>query len=172
MRHTRTATPVWLSGFWWRTASLLPLVITMWAPVPAHADTVTVKGQIVTAEDLNPDYRGRPSPVSLILFQLKSAEAFNNADFFSLYDPDSAILGGDLIQRSQRMLQPGQSFEIEEEFDEEARYVGFVAAYRDIETAQWRGLIELPQKGFFKSFFSRSKLMIELQSLAVLVAME
>jgi len=136
------------------------------------ADKVTVKGFITTAEDLNPDYRGRPSPVGLIIFQLKSADAFNNADFFALFDPDTTALGGDLIARSQRMLQPGQSFEIEEEFDEEARFVGFVAAFRDVEHAQWRGLVELPQKGFFKKFFSRKKLAIELQSLEVVAKIE
>ena len=148
------------------------VVIAAGMPVANAADKVTVKGRISTSEDLNPDYRGRPSPVTLIIFQLKSADAYQNADFFSLYAPDSGPLGGDLIARSQRMLQPGQSFDIEEQFDEEARFIGVVAAFRDIEHAEWRGLVELPQKGFFKKVFSRSKLLIELQSLAVVAKVE
>lgn len=142
------------------------------APTASAADKVTVKGHITTAAELNPDYRGRPSPVALIVFQLKSADAFKNADFFALYDPDTSVLGGDLIARSQRILQPGQSLDIEEEFDEGTRFIGFVAAFRDIEHAQWRGLVELPQKGFFKNLFKKSKLLIDLQALEVAARIE
>lgn len=149
------------------------LAVLTVAPGAAAADKIKVKGQITTAADLNPDYRGRPSPVRLTIYQLASADAFNEADFFSLADSGDDLLGGDLIDKTERTLQPGiEAMEFEEEFDEGARYIGIVAAYRDIEQAQWRGLVELPQKGFFKSFFSRSKMMIELQALAVTVAME
>ena len=141
--------------------------------LPAHGDDkVKVKGQIATAAELNPDYQGRPSPVNLILFQLAAADAFQNADFFALYDPDAKVLGGDLIERTQMLLQPGEERPLEAEFDEKARFIGVVAAFRDIEDAQWRGLVELPEKGFFKSFFSRKKLLIEVDALAVSVKLE
>ena len=139
----------------------------------AHAgDKIKVKGEISASADLNPDYRGRPSPVVLILFQLGAADAFRNADFFSLYDPSAAVLGGDLIDRSQMMLQPGEMRPFEAEFSEDARYIGVIAAFRDIEHAEWRGLVELPQKGFLKSLFSRNKLSIELGALAVSVSVK
>jgi type VI secretion system protein VasD len=153
-------------------AWLALLAACLLASGSAFAGKVEIKGQIVAAAELNPDYQGRPSPVNLIVFQLASADAFQNADFFSLYDPQSGVLGGDLIDRSQMLLQPGEMRPFEAELDEEARYIGVIAAFRDIESAQWRSLVELPQKGFFKKVFSRDKFSIELDALAVTVKVE
>lgn len=151
---------------------LTAIALCVAAPAAHAGGKVKVKGQISASAQLNPDYQGRPSPIVLILFQLKSAETFKNADFFSLYDPDSHVLGGDLIGRSQMMLQPGEMRPFEAEFDEAARYIGVVAAFRDIEKAEWRGLVELPQKGFFKHLFSHSKFVIKLDPLALSARIE
>lgn len=154
-------------------AVLVALAAALLAPVAGAGDKVKVKTQLTTAAGLNPDYRGRPSPCVLIVFQLSAADAFNNADFFALYDPKAAALTGALISRTQLTLQPGEMRMAEEmEFDEDARYVGFVAAFRDVENAQWRALVELPKKGFFKKVFSRSKLVIALDALAVSAKIE
>jgi type VI secretion system protein VasD len=134
------------------------------------AKTVKVKVALTAAEDLNPDYQGRPSPVNLIVFQLKSADAFTTLDFFSLFDPEAAALGGDMLSRTQMLLQPGEVREWEADFEKETRYVGVIAAYRDIENAQWRSVVELPEKGFIGRFFKKNKLKITVESLAVTVA--
>ena len=155
--------------------ALLTLLCCISYAAPPHAlaaDKVAVKTEITTAADLNPNRTGRPSPVALFMFQLKAAEAFQNADYFSLTAAEATVLGGDLIERTQLMLKPGEARPMEAEFDEEARYIGFVAAFRDIENAQWRGLVELPEKGFLKKMFSRTKLMIALDSLAVTASLD
>ena len=141
-------------------------------PHVALADKVKVKSEITAAADLNPDRNGRPSPVVLLMFQLKALDAFQNADFFSLFDPDAGIIAADKIERTEMTLNPGDVREFEAEFDEEARYIGFVAAFRDVEKAQWRGFVALPDKGFVKKVFSRDKLVIQLQSLAVTAAIK
>ena len=163
-----------LASCWrYRCGLVLCVLAALAAPWSAlSADTVKVAVEITTAEDLNPDYRGRPSPVNLIFFQLAAPDSFQNADFFSLYDSDTGVLGGDLIQRTQTMLQPGEPRTLESEFDEEARYIGVIAAFRDIENAEWRGLVELPQKGFFRNFFTRNKMYIELGALAVSISVK
>jgi type VI secretion system protein VasD len=137
------------------------------SPSALAADKVKIKPEITTATDLNPSRSGRPSPVALFVFQLKSAEAFENADYFSLTAAEATVLGGDLIERTQLMLQPAKVQPMELEFDEETRYIGFVAAFRDIQAAQWRAVVELPEKGFLKKMFSRTKLIIGLDALAV-----
>lgn len=148
------------------------LILAALLLVQPHANaakTVKVKVAITAAEDLNPDYQERPSPVNLIVFQLKSADAFTTLDFFSLFDPEAAALGGDQISRTQMLLQPGEVREWEADFDKETRYVGVIAAFRDIENAQWRSVVELPQKGFIGRFFKKNKLKITVDSLAVSV---
>jgi type VI secretion system protein VasD len=153
----------------WRDWLPLSTVILLAIAQIGAADTVRVKGEISTAADLNPDYQGRPSPVNLILFQLKSADNFQNADFFSLYSPDGSILGGDLIERTQVQLRPGEKMPAEWHFDEGARFIGVIAAFREIEKAQWRGLIELPERGLLARFFRRNRMFIDVDALAVSV---
>jgi type VI secretion system protein VasD len=157
-----------------RTALLafVSLVGSLQLPQAALADKVKVKTEISAAADLNPDRNGRASPVVLLMFQLSAVDAFQNADFFSLFDPDAAIIAADMLERTEMTLQPGEVRPLEAEFDEEARYIGLVAAFRDVEKAQWRGIVELPDKGFLKKVFSRDKLLIQLQALAVTATIE
>lgn len=151
--------------------SLVACLGFLFALPNALADTVEVKGEIVSDAGINP-VQGRPSPVNIVLFQLKSADEFRNADFFSLYDNDSDVLGSDLIDQTRMQLQPGEIRPLEAEIDEEARYLGVIAAFRDIENAQWRTLVELPQKGFLRRAFSRDRLLIRLDALAVAASIE
>ena len=61
-----------------------------------------------TSPALNPDPMGRPSPVVIRLYELKSLGVFNNADFFAIYEQDTTILGNDLNAREEIELVPGQ----------------------------------------------------------------
>ena len=151
---------------------LLTAALLLVHPDANAAKTVKVKVALTAAEDLNPDYQGRASPVNLILFQLTSADAFNAEDFFSLYDPEAAALGGDMLSRTQILLQPGEAREWEADFTKETRYVGVIAAFRDIENAKWRSVVELPDKGLIGRFFKKNKLRITVESLEVSVAIK
>ena len=149
---------------------LMAVAMTLLSPDSQAAKTAKVKTAITVAEELNPDYQGRSSPVNIIVFQLSSADAFQSADFFSLYEPEAATLGDDLLGRTQLLLQPGEVREWTADFDKETRFIGVIAAYRDIENAQWRATVELPTKGFIGRFFSKNKLRIAVDTLAISVS--
>lgn len=57
-----------------------------------------------TASDINPDENSRPSPVFVRFYQLKSATAFDKADFIDIYERDADIFGGDIV--SKQVLKP------------------------------------------------------------------
>lgn len=57
-----------------------------------------------TASDINPDENSRPSPVFVRFYQLKSATAFDKADFIDIYERDAEIFGGDIV--SKQVLKP------------------------------------------------------------------
>jgi type VI secretion system protein VasD len=154
----------------WAWLALIVTIAGLGVSTAEAAKTVKVKAVITAAEDLNPDYQGRPSPVNIIVFQLGSADTFQNADFFSLFEADSAVLADDMLGRTQILLKPGEVREWNPEFSKETLYIGVIAAYRDIENAQWRGLVELPKRGFIGKFFKKNKLRITVESLAVSVA--
>lgn len=108
-------------------------------------DPPSVVVRIQSAPALNPDHMGRPSPIVIRLYTLKSGDIFNNADFFALYEQDTSILGDDLITSEELEILPGENRVIEErELDMETTHVGVIAAYRDLDNAVWRGIIETP----------------------------
>ncbi|MFQ5773092.1 MAG: type VI secretion system lipoprotein TssJ [Kiloniellaceae bacterium] len=116
------------------------LIDKMFEPSPTR-----MEAKIGASEDVNPDYDGQPSPLVVRLYELKSPTSFNNAAFFALYDSDVAALGGDLQNREEIELQPGQALEIERELKPETRYIGVMAAYRDIDNAAWRAVHEVEE---------------------------
>ena len=100
--------------------------------------------RIKSAADINPDISGRPSPIIIRIYSLKSDGIFNNADFFALYEEDSTILGDTMTSREELEISPGDSMKIEKEYDLNTTHVGVLAAYRDLDNAIWRSSIETP----------------------------
>jgi len=103
---------------------------------------------IAAGADANPDATGRPSPVVVRVYQLKTDASFNGAEFFALFDDDKKVLGAELISRDEFVLTPAERRTIEVVVSDETRFVGAIAAYRDIGHSQWRALAAAaPRKG-------------------------
>jgi type VI secretion system protein VasD len=101
--------------------------------------TMTKLALTLTASDqLNPDLNGRPSPVVVRLFELRHPVAFENSDFFSLYERARETLSPDLLSSEELELRPGETVELKLDIAGGGRYVGVVAAYRDLPQARWR----------------------------------
>jgi type VI secretion system protein VasD len=93
---------------------------------------------VTAAANANPDSHGRASPVVMRLFELKSLAAFQNADFFSLFERDRETLGSDLVAKEEMVLLPGDRREFKRELHADTRFIALVAGYRDIERSRWR----------------------------------
>jgi type VI secretion system protein VasD len=96
---------------------------------------------LAASADTNPDATGRPSPVVVRVYQLRTDGAFAGADFFALFDDDQKVLGPELISRDEFVLAPTERRTMDVTLSGETRYVGAVAAFRDIRNAQWRVLV-------------------------------
>jgi type VI secretion system protein VasD len=108
------------------------------APVQTAPKPSVAELSFVVDANLNPDASGRPSPVMLRIYELRSVAAFNRADFFSLYERDREQLGPELVSRDELPLMPGGKPQAITTLRSDTRYVGVVAAFRDIERARWR----------------------------------
>lgn len=97
--------------------------------------------QLTAGDELNPDLNGRPSPIVLRLIELKHPVAFQNADFFSLYERAKDILAQDQIASEELELRPGETLDLKLTVGSASRYVGVLAAYRDLPESQWRYII-------------------------------
>jgi type VI secretion system protein VasD len=102
-----------------------------------------VSGSIAAAANMNPSVSKRPSPLLVRVYELKAPTAFNDADFISLYQRDQAELGADLVAREELTLRPGESRPWSKTLAPETRFVGVLAAYRDLEHARWRAVVPI-----------------------------
>ena len=162
--HTRglTTWPGWMATALLVSASLL---VVSGCGSQGPPKPVNFGADIIVTEDLNPDTNGRPSPLMLAVYQLKSADKFQNtADFFSVFDPKGAALSDDLIRREQITLQPGGNRAFETEVDAQTAYIGVVGAFSDLENAQWRSVVEIPEKDLLKriNIFKNERLRISV----------
>lgn len=116
--------------------------------IAADADAkIKAPMTLAASADVNPDANGRPSPVVVRIYQLRADGAFNGADFFALFDDDQKVLGAELISRDEFTLAPTDSRTIDVTVSGQTRYVGAIAAFRDIRNSQWRSLVAAPRKG-------------------------
>jgi len=132
-------------------------------------EDVVLKGSMEAVETVNPDGQGRPSPLVIKIYQLKASDKFELADFFALFDNAEATLGGDLLAVEDVMMSPGDTKPYEGAFDPQTRYIGVVAAYRDINQAKWKSIAPMPERNIMK-FLRRGALTIKADSLAVSVS--
>jgi type VI secretion system protein VasD len=109
-------------------------------PVKAHMS-------VAARADANPDASGRPSPIVIRIYQLKADSAFAAADFFALFDDDKKTLAADIAGEDEFELSPGEEKKLEFKVSGEARFVGAIAAFRDIRNSTWRVLQPAPKKG-------------------------
>ncbi len=117
-------------------------------PIAAAADAkLNAPKPISATEDANPDSNGRPSPVVVRVYQLKTDAAFTAAEFFPLFDDEQKVLGAELISRDEYVLAPAERRTIDVALSGETRYVGAIAAFRDIRNAEWRVLVPAPRNG-------------------------
>ena len=135
------------------------------APKPAET-----KMQIVATADVNPDGKGRASPIVVRVFQLKTEAEFAKADFFAIYDREKEVLGASLISREEYTLEPGETEDMKFEISRDARYLGVLAAYRD-QGAHWRALSPAPEKGL-ADMLKKDRLTITLGKNAVSLAIK
>ena len=110
-------------------------------PPPPPPKPTILQISVAVDPNVNPDARGRASPVVARLLELKTLAAFQSADFFSLFDRDRESLGGDLVAKDELVLQPGESRQFRRELQPDTRFVAVVAGFRDIERARWRASI-------------------------------
>jgi len=127
--------------------AVLVLVLPLAGCGGGGPEVLRVEGVVEAAADVNPDGAGQAAPVVVRLYQLRNVGQFEGADFFSIYDDEAATLGQDLIAREELRLRPGERTEFNSELPPDAKFLGVIAAFRDLDTAHWRAVAPLPESG-------------------------
>ena len=125
-----------LSRAAWALAALTWL--TGCAALSPYSDMTKLDLTLTATDQLNLDINGRPSPVVVRVFELKHPVAFESTDFFTLYQRPKEALDLDLVASEEHELRPGETLNLKLSIDPGSRFVGVLAAYRDLEQAEWR----------------------------------
>lgn len=122
-------------------AVFIILTISAAATLSACGSPTQVVYKINTSPQLNPDANNRASPVVLRIYELQSPGQFESAEFFTLFNNESAALGQSLVARKEMQLWPNESKEITEKLQPATRVVGILAAFRNLSTNKWRSIV-------------------------------
>lgn len=107
-----------------------------------------------TASYLNPDTSGNASPVVVTLYELKSEKYFTQASFDELYDHPMDTLKSSLVDLHHFEIRPHENCKQVLYINPESEYIGITAAYRNIDTAEWKKLLPVN---------SRKKIILEVE---------
>ncbi|MCG5077031.1 type VI secretion system lipoprotein TssJ [Paraburkholderia tagetis] len=124
-------------------AALGGLLVTGCSSTPPASDATAYSVRIAVDKLVNPDSRGRPSPILVGVYELKATDAFGLASFPALQDRAKETLGEDLVSLEQMVLVPGERRIVKRRANEMVHAVGFVAGYRQLEQSAWRSSVEL-----------------------------
>src|SRR5215470_15131985 len=105
-----------------------------------------LQGTIKADQAANHNLKGEGSPIIVRVYELRSPTAFSSADFFSLFDNESATLAGDLVGREEYGLSPAETHPYKRQLQPDTKFIGVVAVFRDLEHARWRQVVPVPDE--------------------------
>jgi type VI secretion system protein VasD len=123
---------------------VLSLALAACSSAPAQPEQMKLDLSIEAKGTINPDEKGRASPVLVRLYELKTTSSFEQADYYSLESTDRTVLMQDLLARDEFILRPGEFQDIERKLNPDSQALGFLVGYRDLGKATWRTIYKLP----------------------------
>lgn len=106
-------------------------------------DPTTASMTVQATDKINPNVGGTASPVVVRIYELKATSTFDTAEFTQLFYDDQATLGGDMLNRQEIEIAPGKTVERNSTVSSETKFLGFIAGYRDLSNATWRGKVPI-----------------------------
>jgi len=109
----------------------------------------TVNLDMNASKDINPNLQSNPSSIMIYVFQLKEKLAFDSANFSQINSEEG--LKGSVIAKDTYVIQPGEKKEISFSTDDDAKYIGIAAGYRNI-NLDWKKVVPVTSHTFSKTY--------------------
>lgn len=134
---------------WFQCLFLVSVVLLNGCAVANYVVDPYTNLSFEASDDINPDSSGRASPLVIRVYELRSVDTFRSAGFFDLYDEPDSVLNEDLLAMEEIVLRP----ELVEKLptmtlNENTRYLGIVAAFQNIDQAEWKMILDANPKGY------------------------
>jgi type VI secretion system protein VasD len=115
---------------------LAALVAACGAPPPPEPTVAQLS--IAATADANPDPTGRPSPTVVHVYALQPGAPFAIGDYDALTGGELGALGETMKRIARLVVVPGEKTDKVFELPEGTSELGVTAAFRQIDTSQWR----------------------------------
>ncbi|AIQ99828.1 type VI secretion protein [Pluralibacter gergoviae] len=108
----------------------------------------TVSFSLVAEPDVNPNESGDASPIEFQIIMLSENSRLLATDYDQATADIQTALAKNYIDHQDYTLLPGQfKYLPAARLDEKTRYIGVIARYADPESAQWRKVIKVKNRG-------------------------
>lgn len=121
-----------------------------------------VQLNVLVNKQVNPDPSGRASPLVVKIYELDDKLAFETKDFFSVYDANDEALQKAILEQKEYQLNPGHEIHKGLVTNPKTKFIGIVAAFRDIEIAKWRAVAKVEPGEEHKITFTLQGVTIEV----------
>lgn len=134
---------------WFQCLFLVSVVLLGGCTVANYVVDPYTRMSFRASDDINPDSSGRASPLVIRIYELRSVDTFRSAGFFDLYDEPEGVLDQDLLSMDEVVLRPELVEKLpEKRLDENTRYIGIVAAFQNIDEAEWKMVLDANPQGY------------------------
>jgi type VI secretion system protein VasD len=120
--------------------------------VLAGCSSPAIKFGIEAGPNLNPNEKKEPLPVVARLYLLSDDQAFDSAEFETLWKDDVSALGNTLLTRQELVLTPASENRVVLKRRDGAKFAAVIAIFREAQGGQWRAIKPLPDNYFSKRF--------------------
>lgn len=126
---------------WWTYR--LPLLVPIVMVTACASQPVTYPIRAAADPVINRDETGSALSVVVRVYQLRDRKAFAGLGFEAMSSgrSDAELLGGDVIERSEVVVVPGQQALAAGTLTPDTRYIGLVAMFRQPDLDNWRYLV-------------------------------
>lgn len=114
------------------------------ASSPVAKEQVNLRLRMTASDSVNPNEWGAASPILVQVYELKSATAFETADYFTLQSDDRKAIANDALVVDEFILRPGEVRDVVRKSASATTAIGVLAGYRDLGKSVWRAVYRLP----------------------------
>jgi type VI secretion system protein VasD len=120
---------------------ILGMVLVISVACPKQPAKISVV--VNAAANVNPDVGGQALSVVVRIYQLKDKGRLESADYNAILKSEKDTLSDDLLERQERVIQPGTQEMLEVQANPMARYIAAVALFRNPSGDGWRKVIPI-----------------------------
>ncbi|CNI34829.1 type VI secretion system lipoprotein TssJ [Yersinia mollaretii] len=143
----------WITQYFF--VALITLLVMACSSIPPSAEDEKLIVELITANNINPNDKAEANPLRLSVYTLKSADEFKSSGFFTITEEEMPSLKEQMDKVYDGIMLPNETKKLELTLKSDVTAIGVVAAYREIEQAEWKVVINPLPKKRVKSWYRK-----------------